>query len=172
MNKIIKHEYKHDLVDFEDRKIKIGTTKEAKKLKLFSRCVHILLINKNGELMLSKRPPTTYDYPNKISSSAGGHVDIGETYKTAAQRELKEELGIHTPIKDIGRFDVITPNERTIHHLFIGKYKKVIADPKEISSFHFLSHSAIKKDISLHPRKYAKSFHEAFKCFMNYKNNI
>jgi 8-oxo-dGTP pyrophosphatase MutT (NUDIX family) len=99
-------------------------------------------------------------------------VDLGENYKIAAQRELKEELGIYTPIKDIGRFDVITPKERTIHHLFIGKYKKVIADPREISSFHFLSPKAIKKDIKLFPRKYAKSFHQAFKCYQKYINNI
>ena len=45
-------------------------------------------------------------YPGKITSSAGGHVDEGENYKTAALRELKEELGISTPLRDLGRFDV------------------------------------------------------------------
>lgn len=159
-------EKKYDLVNFQDNFIKIGTKKEARKLKLFTRSVHILLTNNKGELMICKRSPNTRRYANQITSSAGGHVEKGENYRTTANRELKEELNITTPLKDLGRFDVISPQEHTIHHLFVGKAKKVLADKNEIASFKFVSPKIIKKDITLHPRKYAKPFHEAFALYL------
>lgn len=157
---------KYDLVDKEDNFIKVGTKEEAKKKKLFTRSVHIWLIDRKGELMVCKRSPNKKTYPNQYTSSAGGHVEQGESYKVTAKRELLEELCILTPLKDLGRFDVVTPKERAIHHLFIGKMsKKVSADPNEISSYSFLSFKDISKDIALHPRKYCKPFHEAWKTY-------
>ncbi len=90
-----------------------------------------------------------------------------ESYKYAAVRELKEELGIKIPIKDLGRFDVITLEGKVIHHLFTGKLnKKVQIHRNEIASYYFLSSKTIKRDIALHPRRYAKPFHEAFKFYL------
>jgi len=161
-------EVKYNLVDFDDNFICIGTKKDAKKLKLFTRSVHILLTNKDNKIMVCKRPPNKKNYPNQITSSAGGHVEKGEKYAVAAKRELKEELNIVTPLRDLGRFNVVTNRERTIHHLFLGKSKKVLPDINEISDYYFLSLKEIIKDIKLHPRKYCKPFHEAIKCYLNY----
>lgn len=160
---------KYDLVDYQDNLIRTGTYKDAKRLKLFTRSVHIFLLNKKGEIMICKRSVDKKTYPNLFTSSAGGHVEQGESYKFSAKRELKEELGITTFLKDIGRFDVVNKKERAIHHLFIGKLnKKVSADPNEIASYHFLLAKNIKNDIVLHPQKYAKPFYEAFKCYLKF----
>jgi len=160
------YEIEYDLVNFQDHLVKTGTKEDAKKMKLFTRSIHILLFNKKGEIMICKRPVNKKTYPNLITSSAGGHVEQGETYKIAAKRELREELNIKIPLKDLGRFDVITANERAIHHLFFSKLnKKVLVDPNEISHYYFLSAEDIKSDINLHPRKYAKPFIEAFKYY-------
>jgi len=159
---------KYDLFDFKDHFVKIGTKVDAKNFGFFTRSVHILLFNSEGEVMICKRSPDKKNYPNMLTSSAGGHVEQGESYKVAAVRELKEELGVTTSLKDYGRFDVITSRERAIHHLFIGKtYKKIHADPREISSYSFLSIKALTHDINFHPHKYCKPFHEAFKCLLN-----
>jgi len=160
---------KYDLVDFQDNLIQVGTKENAKKKKLFTRSVHVLLFNKKGEIMVCKRSTNKKTYPNQLTSSAGGHVEQGESYRISAIRELKEELGISTSLKDIGRFDVINTKERAIHHLFIGKIKnKMLVDPNEISTYYFLSLKEIKRDIDLHPRKYAKPFHEALKCYSKF----
>jgi isopentenyl-diphosphate delta-isomerase len=161
---------KYDLVDFQDNFIKIGTKEEARKKKLFTRSVHIWLFNKKGELMICKRSANKKTYPNQFTSSAGGHVEQRENYKVTAKRELEEELGIVTSLKDLGRFDVITPKERAIHHLFIGKLNKnFFPDPSEISCFDFMPINVIKKDITSHPRKYCKPFLEAFKYYLALK---
>jgi len=158
-------EIEYDLVDSHDDIICIGTEKDAKKLGLFTRSVHILLVDKQGKIMVCKRPSTTKRYANKITSSAGGHVEQGENYKVAATRELQEELGITTFLKDIGRFDVITSKERAIHHLFIGKAKKVLPDPNEIVNYYFFIPAIIKRDMKLHSRKYCEPFHKAFALY-------
>lgn len=162
---------KYDLVNKEDNFIKVGTKEEAEKKKLFTRSVHIWLFNNKKELLICKRSANKKMYPNQYTSSVGGHVEQRESYKIAAERELQEELGVTIPIRDLGRFDVVTSKERAIHHLFIGKInKKVFPDPNEISSYDFLSFKALTDDITLHPRKYGKPFHEAFRYYSTLKS--
>lgn len=166
-----KIEKEYGLFDFQDHFVRNGTKKDAVKLKLFTHSVHILLINKNGEIMLCQRPPNANRYPNQITSSAGGHVEKGESYKVAAVRELEEELGIVTSLENVGRFDVVTSKERAIHHLFIGKaHNKILADPKEICNYYFLTPKRIQSDLALHPRKYCKPFHKAFALYLKSKS--
>ncbi len=158
----------YDLVDINDNIIRAGTKEDAKKLRLFTRFVHILLFNTKGEIMVCKRPHNIKRYRNQITSSAGGHIEQGESYEISAKRELKEELGITIPLKDIGRFDVIGYKIRGIHHLFIGKSEKVSVDPHEIASYKFLSPNILSRDLALHPRRYAKPFHEALKYYLKH----
>jgi len=44
-------------------------------------------------------------WPNCWDHSAAGHVDGGEDYLTAAERELKEELGVETDnLEKLGKY--------------------------------------------------------------------
>lgn len=61
---------------------------------LIHRVVHILVFNSKGELFLQKRGMDKDIQPGKWDTSVGGHVDSGESYTSAAYREMKEELGI------------------------------------------------------------------------------
>jgi len=61
---------------------------------LIHRVVHVLVFNKEGELLLQKRSMNKDVAPGKWDTSVGGHVDPGETLDEAVQREMKEELGI------------------------------------------------------------------------------
>jgi len=58
------------------------------------REVHVWLFNKKGEVLFQRRGIHKDTYPNLLDASAGGHVDIGEDYKSAVVRELNEEIGI------------------------------------------------------------------------------
>jgi ADP-ribose pyrophosphatase YjhB (NUDIX family) len=55
-----------------------------------------------------------------VDISAGGHVEVGQTYQDAAETELRQELGMSVPLQDLGRFDVSDDRGNCIHHLFIG----------------------------------------------------
>ncbi|OGY97869.1 MAG: hypothetical protein A2855_02235 [Candidatus Liptonbacteria bacterium RIFCSPHIGHO2_01_FULL_57_28] len=161
----------YDLVDRRDKVIRRGTKEAAKASRLFTRSVHIILENRSGKIMLCTRPMTKKSYPGMMTSSAGGHVERGETYEKAARRELFEELGLKLRLKDAGRFDVVNRRERAIHRLFVGKLKKesFLLDVGEVSAYKFLNPETIAKDIKKHPRRYAAPFHGAFRKYLEHK---
>jgi len=61
---------------------------------LWHRAVHILVLNKHGDIFLQKRSVLKDVCPGLWDSSAAGHVDAGEDYEACAVRELSEELGL------------------------------------------------------------------------------
>ena len=61
---------------------------------LVHRVVHVLVFNLQGLLLLQKRSRNKDTAPGKWDTSVGGHVNIGEDIRSAALRELREELGI------------------------------------------------------------------------------
>jgi isopentenyl-diphosphate delta-isomerase type 1 len=61
---------------------------------LLHKVVHVLVFNDSGQLLLQKRSMNKDVAPGKWDTSVGGHVSPGEDLKTAAMREMEEELGI------------------------------------------------------------------------------
>lgn len=85
---------KCDVVDREDRVIKVQKRDFVHVNKLRHRAIHLWIFNKKGELFLQKRSRWKSNHPSLWCSSVAGHVDAGEDYLTGARRELKEELGV------------------------------------------------------------------------------
>ena len=61
---------------------------------LLHRVVHVVVKDGAGRWLLQKRSPRKDIQPDKWDTSVGGHVMPGEACAAAAQRELREELGI------------------------------------------------------------------------------
>jgi isopentenyldiphosphate isomerase len=83
-----------DVLDEHDRVLRRETRAEVHRQRLLHRAVHILLFNSRGEIYLQRRSAQKDTYPHRWTTSCCGHVDAGETYDTAAIRELAEELGL------------------------------------------------------------------------------
>lgn len=64
---------------------------------LVHRSVHVVVYASNGDILLQKRKMTKDIQPGKWDTACGGHLDPGETFETAAVRELAEELGLNLP---------------------------------------------------------------------------
>src|SRR3989338_6629550 len=85
---------KVDIVGEKDNVVGCEEKDIAHQRGLWHRMSGIYLTNSEGKLLLQKRSATKDVFPNLWTQSVGGHVDAGESYETAALRELKEELGI------------------------------------------------------------------------------
>ncbi len=58
------------------------------------RVVNAFLVNRQGQLWIPRRSLNKRLFPGGLDMSMGGHVESGETYEQAFQRELMEELNI------------------------------------------------------------------------------
>ena len=61
--------------------------------------VHICLFNARGELLIQKRQPTKEKWPGLWDLTAGGCALQGENSRVAAEREIREELGLHLDLE-------------------------------------------------------------------------
>jgi isopentenyl-diphosphate delta-isomerase len=82
-----------DLVDEHDRVIgqKLRIQIYAENRSNF-RVVNAFVMNQNGQLWIPRRTAHKALFPLCLDMSMGGHVQSGESYEEALQRELQEEL--------------------------------------------------------------------------------
>jgi 8-oxo-dGTP pyrophosphatase MutT (NUDIX family) len=108
-----------DIVNDDNKVIGNTSKNEVYEKKLNHRIVHILVINpKTKEIYWQKRSEYKSFLPGFYCTSAGGHVQSGESYFEAAKRELKEEIGLEVPIINAG--EIIFESEN--HKRFISIY--------------------------------------------------
>ena len=161
----------YDWVDEHDRVVGRGSARDCHSRGKYTRSVHVLLVDPTGRLLICKRSPKKKSYPDQYTSSAGGHVELSESYRVAAQRELKEELGISVPLTDAGRFDVVNKTEAAIHRLFVGRIGrniKVVTN-WEVVSYKLARVDTLWIDVLKHPTRYAAPFREALVQYVAWK---
>lgn len=90
-----------DVCDEDDNVVRQATRGEVHANDWIHRAVHIWVFRSDGSLLLHRRSATKDTCPLKITSSASGHVDAGETYHECAVRELQEELGLAAPLEEL-----------------------------------------------------------------------
>lgn len=83
-----------DVVDCDDRIVGTASRAEIHRRRLRHRAVHVLVTNPHGQIYVQQRAAHKDCQPGMWDTSAAGHVDHGESYAAAAQRELAEELGL------------------------------------------------------------------------------
>ena len=86
-----------DVVDAHDRVTGQMSRREVHARGLRHRAVHILVVNRAGQVFLQKRSMAKDLFPGTWDSSAAGHVGAGEDYDGTALRELEEEIGLKLP---------------------------------------------------------------------------
>lgn len=56
--------------------------------------VHVVIFNTQGEMLIQQRQPFKEGWPNMWDVTVGGSAVAGDTSRTAAQREVQEEIGL------------------------------------------------------------------------------
>ena len=56
--------------------------------------VHVVIFNSDGQMLIQQRQPFKEGWPNMWDVSVGGSAVMGDNSRTAAEREVQEELGL------------------------------------------------------------------------------
>lgn len=97
-----------DIVDESNNVVGTSDAETAHEKKLMHRVIGVFVFDADGGLYLQK--DNKY---GKLDLSVGGHVRKGESYESAAKREMLEELGLTTPINHISTF---LPKDARLNH--------------------------------------------------------
>lgn len=87
-----------ELVDlYDENRLPLGKTAERGGPKgpgEYRTVVHVCVFDRRGRLLIQRRAPEKFIWPNLWDVSVGGGVDAGETSRQGAEREFREELGV------------------------------------------------------------------------------
>lgn len=129
-----------DIVDEEDRVIGRARRSECHgNPALVHRVAHVLVFNRQGDLLLQKRSRHKDIQPGRWDTSVGGHLDPGESYLEAARREMGEELGISgIPLTYLYPSRVRNEIESENVATYLARYDgEVVFAPEEIDEIRF-----------------------------------
>lgn len=161
------------LADKNDNVIAAHIRGTLLKPNRYIRIAAVLVFNSKGNLIMQKIAAHK-NGGGKWLYSAARHVDAGEDYKVAAQREMKEEIGTTAPIeKEVVAFPVIREGRQTaFHHVFIvHSDAPIVPDPSEVAEIREIPVSELKKLIEQHPEQFFDAFLTALKLYFAGENN-
>jgi 16S rRNA (adenine1518-N6/adenine1519-N6)-dimethyltransferase len=159
-------------VDNTDNPIGSGSIENAVEKGIIHRISRVFVFNAQGELLIQKRQVGMKAFPGRWDQSAGGHVDDGESYLAAAQRELAEELGIKgIPLKEMTQFyteEII--GEKTLKRfntLYTGNYTGEISlNKSEVSEIQWILPQDLNDWIENSPQDFADGFVISFNEYL------
>ena len=159
-----------DVVDSEDRVIGQATRGEVHAKGLLHRSVHIWVFNSRGDLFLQKRAMTKDENPGYWDSSAAGHVNTGEDYRTTAHRELMEELGISGELQFFMKFPACRKTLwEHVETYLCTTDRKITINPLEISEGRFWPMPDLKLAVHSYPGQFTSTFHLFFDNYLKSK---
>ena len=131
------------------------------------RGVHVLLSTGDDTLLIQRRSKDKIASPSLLDCSVSEHVLAGEDYKTAANRGMKEELGVMgVEIQEIITFRMnYGPNDNEISRLFRGLIDPTLVkyDPVEIEQVLYSTLDELIKKMELSEDEFCRWFIQIIK---------
>ena len=125
-------------------------------------------------MLLHKRANNKYHSGGLWTNACCSHQQPGEDNLAAAEKRLREEMGITTALVKAFAFIYTAPfdnglTEYEFDHVFIGIYDgEIAADKEEVSDYCYTSTEKIKSTIEKQPEIYTAWFKIAFPKVMEY----
>lgn len=80
--------------------------------------VHVCVFDKEGRMLIQQRQSFKKGWPNQWDLTIGGAASSGEDSRTAAQRELEEELGLFADLSGV-RPRMTLNTDRSINDFYL-----------------------------------------------------
>jgi isopentenyl-diphosphate Delta-isomerase len=152
------------LVDENDNEIGMMPKAEAHQKALLHRAISVFIFNSNGEWLLQRRALTKYHSAGLWTNTCCTHPLPGETNIDAANRRLRQEMGMQCSIKELFSFTYKEDldSELTEHefdHVFIGVSDFIPRiNAKEVVEFKYVKYNDLIVDINKNPAHYTVWF--------------
>lgn len=165
---------------------KTGLVKDKKEIYKdgdYHRAVHIWIMNSNNELLVQKRNPKKETFPNLWAISVAGHVRSGEDSKTAAIREVKEEIGGKISEDDLNYLFTIkrqTPIKDSVLNVFDDVYllyldidvENTKLQFSELTDIRYIYYEYLERIFKNHDSEFVPYTEEHEKLFEYLRENI
>src|SRR6478736_5859771 len=152
------------LVDEADRETGAMEKMEAHRKGALHRAFSIFLFNSKGELLLQKRSSKKYHSGGLCTNTCCSHPHPGENIVQAANRKLKQEMGIDLYPEFAFKFIYKTSLDHQLieheyDHVLIGQFDgKPEINPEEVEDWKFVDINSVKKEIEARPETYTYWF--------------
>lgn len=164
-----------DIVNAHDQVIGQKSRSEvyAQKMTNF-RVINGFVMNNLNQLWIPRRTAHKRLMPLYLDCSVGGHVEAGETYQVAFERELKEELNLDAANVDYQMIGSMNPHEDAVTafmQVYLIKYNtSPVYNPNDFVEYYWMSADQlldkivqgvkVKSDIGLIINKFYEIFNK------------
>ncbi len=153
-----------DVVDENDQVVGSQARELVHVNNLRHRAVHMVIFNAAGEILLQKRSIWKDRNPGLWDSAAAGHVDSGETYAAAAERELREEIGVSCPLVPMGKLPCSEATGWEFIEVFRGEHEgPFVLAPLEIETAAFFPLAQVRGWLERSPEEFSPVFREVMR---------
>ena len=125
------------------------------------RATHVLVLNSAGAAFLQLRSQSKDNHPGVWDNACSGHVDAGESYAVAAERELMEEIGllVESPLEELFKLEACPENGMEFVTVFMTESEGPFElNPEEIDGGRWMTPTDIKNALLTEPKKYSPTF--------------
>ncbi len=155
-----------DVVDEEDIIIGQDFRRNKETKGFISRNVVVFLHDARNNLLICRRSPTKEIDPHKWDLTACGHVQAGETYDDAAQRELQEEVGVQCPLQFAAKrlTEIEHKGKKLRYHtsIFFGEWSGPVRLNEELTEYSFIGKEELERHIQASPEMFCPAFLEDY----------
>lgn len=152
------------LVDASDNAVGTMEKMEAHRKGALHRAFSVLIFNSKGEMLLQKRAKSKYHSGGLWTNACCSHPQPGEQIAKAANRKLKQEMGIDLNPSFVYKFTYHAPLdnhliEHEIDHVFVGQFDgEPHINHEEVEDWKFVDVDSIKADAIANPDSYTAWF--------------
>lgn len=154
----------------------IRSRKEVHQLGLWHRGVHVFLFDKQGRLLVQKRGPGCDTFANAYDCSMSEHLSVGESFKHAAVRGCREELGVtDIPFEKLIAYKMAYgPTDNMICELYSGSVETNLIhfNKDEVASIDFIFIEDLLKMLNANPLQFTSWFKEQLLWFSKLPNKL
>lgn len=142
------------VVDEQDREMRHEEKLLAHVSPTLHRAFSVFVFSSDGIMLLQQRALGKYHSPGLWSNACCGHPRPGEPALTAAERRLREEMGMDCRLVSTGAVTYAIDvghglHEHEYNHVFFGTFDgRPRPDPAEVADWRWMEASALRRTVA------------------------